>query len=234
MVRILPSNTRHLLILFLFSWVGIVKGAVLRGMGVGTAPAPTVRSCPRHYGICVSHKYEEWQNLGENTVKDSFHGQRMVPDHLSWLVRQGDAILPTEPIDERLGVRCKLTKQQYALGSNLRITFVASSNPEPPSTMANLSRGMFDSSSPGNRICRILYFQTNLLTTRQPTAENTVIFLDVNSKEIPFESLQKQKKSGGGNYLTAELEVVLTISDKVYINVVHDGVCLASESTNLA
>jgi hypothetical protein len=61
-----------------------------------------------------------------------------------------------------------------------------------------------------------------------------VIFLDVNSKEIPFESLQKQKKSGGGNYLTAELEVVLTISDKVYINVMHDGVCLASESTNLA
>jgi hypothetical protein len=146
-----------LLTSFSSSWVGIVKGAVLRGMGVGTAPAPHVRSCPRHYGICVSHKYEEWQNLGENTVRDSFHGQRMVPDHLSWLVRQGDAILPTEPIDERLGVRCKLTKQQYALGSSLRITFVASGNPDPPTTMANLSRGMSNFSLLCYRICRLLY-----------------------------------------------------------------------------
>lgn len=73
----------------------------------------------------------------------------------------------------------------------------------------------------------------NILLTNI-TAENTVIFLDVNSKDIPLESLQKQKKPGGGTYLTAELQVVLTISDKVYINVTHEGSRLASLETQLA
>ncbi|KUJ12158.1 uncharacterized protein LY89DRAFT_688619 [Mollisia scopiformis] len=185
-------------------WIGIVKGAVLRGMGVGMAPAPAVIPCPRHYGICVSHRYEEWNNIGERTVDDSFHGQRMVPDHLSWLVRQGDAILPFEPIQTRFGVRCKFTKQQYDLGSSVRITFVASSIMEPPSTMAGLSR-----------------------------AENEVIYLDVESTMIPKSFLQKQSKSRGGSYLTADLEVVFEISDRVYVSVQHHGEVLANVDTNL-
>lgn len=185
-------------------WIGIVKGAVLRGMGVGMAAAPTIRSCPRHYGICVSHKYEEWKNLGEATVKDAFHGQRMVPDQLFWLIRQGDAILPFDPIITQFGVRCKFTKQQYDLGSSVRITFVASSILEPPSTMGSFSR-----------------------------AENEVIYLDVDSKKIPQGYLLKQKKAGGGSYLTADLEVVFSVSDAVRVSVMHRDTVLTCVTTNL-
>lgn len=123
-------------------WIGVVKGAILRGMGIGMAAAATVRPCPRHYGICVSQKYEAWRNSSDNTVRDSFNGETMVPDQLFWLIRKGDAILPDGPIVSNFSVRCKFTRQQYDRGSGVRITFVASSTHSPPTTLAKLPRGM--------------------------------------------------------------------------------------------
>lgn len=202
---------------------------------MGMAAAPTVRSCPRHYGICVSHKYEEWKNLGEATVKDTFHGQRMVPDQLFWLIRQGDAILPFDPITTQFGVRCKFTKQQYDLGSSVRITFVASSILEPPSTMGNFSRCKIECSF----LLRILKqglgsrHSRCILADVTSIAENEVIYLDVDSKKIPHDYLQKQKKAGGGSYLTADLEVVFSVSDAVRVSVMHNNAVLTSVATNL-
>jgi hypothetical protein len=123
-------------------WSGVVKGAILRGMGIGMAAAATVRPCLRHYGICVSQKYEAWRNGTDNTVRDSFNGETMVPDQLFWLIRKGDAILPDGPIVSNFSVRCKFTRQQYDRGSSVRITFVASATQSPPTTLAKLPRGM--------------------------------------------------------------------------------------------
>lgn len=73
------------------------------------------------------------------------------------------------------------------------------------------------------QICLLLNF----------TAENEVIYLDVDSKKIPQDYLQKQKKAGGGSYLTADLEVVFSVSDAVRVSVMHRDTVLTSVETNL-
>lgn len=126
-------------------WVGVVKGAVLRGMGIGMAPSGKVVSCPRHYGLCVSHKYQAWRNLNDNTIQDSFHGGTMVPDQLVWLIRQGDAILPDRPTISSFTLRCKFTPTQYENGNSVRVTFVATNLLTPPTILAKLSQSKIHS-----------------------------------------------------------------------------------------
>lgn len=131
------------------SWVGIVKGAVLRGFGVGMKTGPPVTWCPRHYGISLSSTYEEWQHLGEQVVKDTFDGRVKVKDRMVWLVKKGDAILPPpyEPITQSYAIRWYFTQADYEAGKKVRVTFAATTYDDPPSSMAGLPRGMLPISS---------------------------------------------------------------------------------------
>jgi hypothetical protein len=118
-----------------------VKGAVLRGMGIGMDVAPQVRPCPRHYGISVSQIYADWRHNSERTVTDRFHGKQVAPEQLVWLVRKGDVILPDRPILSTFSVECRFTSKQRESGQNLRITFAASAIDNPPPSLFDLPRG---------------------------------------------------------------------------------------------
>jgi hypothetical protein len=119
----------------------VAKGAVLKGMGIGTTVVPNVKLCPRHYGICSTTQYEEWKHDGMTTNKDKFNGGIVVRDAMSWLIKQGDAILPDQPIRKHLKVLIKFTKPQVDQGSNFRIAFAATKTVNPPSNFAQLSDG---------------------------------------------------------------------------------------------
>jgi hypothetical protein len=119
----------------------VVKGAVLRGMGIGMDVAAKAMPCPRHYGICVSQIYADWSHSSEHTVTDHFHGRQVVPNQLAWLIRKGDVILPGGPIVSTFGVECRFTSSQLDLGEDMRIIFVASAADNPPSSLSTLQRG---------------------------------------------------------------------------------------------
>jgi predicted GTPase len=75
------------------------------------------------------------------TNKDKFNGGIVVRDAMSWLIKQGDAILPDQPIRKHLKVLIKFTKPQVDQGSNFRIAFAATKTVNPPSNFAQLSDG---------------------------------------------------------------------------------------------
>ena len=118
-----------------------MKGAVLRGMGIGMDVAVKVKPCPRHYGICVSQMYAGWKHNSEKAVADRFHGRQVVPEQLMWLVRKGDVILSDEPIVSTLIVDCRFTSKHLESKGSMGIIFVTSTNENPPSDLSNLPRG---------------------------------------------------------------------------------------------
>lgn len=106
-------------------------------MGIGADEPAKVKSCPRHYGICASQIYADWKHDSRHAVEDRFHGRQVVPEQLIWLVRQGDVILPDEPIVSIFDVECRFA----SLEQSIRIIFVASAIEDPPSDLGNLPRG---------------------------------------------------------------------------------------------
>ena len=114
----------------------MVKGAVLAGMGIGMDMPPKVKQCPRHYGISVAEHYSE------QTVRDRFDGNQMVPLQLIWLVRKGDVILPSSPIESKFGIKCRFTAKLLDKKGVIRVSFVATVMDNPPSTLSDLPRGM--------------------------------------------------------------------------------------------
>ncbi|KAH0537284.1 hypothetical protein FGG08_005909 [Glutinoglossum americanum] len=123
-------------------WSGVVKGAVLRGMGIGMDVPVPVMSCPRHYGICISQVYADWMHNGETTVIDSFNRRQVVPKQLIWLVRRGDVILPGRPIVSTFSTDCKFTRRHLELGESVRMTVVATAIENPPSNLSDLPRDL--------------------------------------------------------------------------------------------
>lgn len=113
----------------------MVKGALLRGMGIGVETAAIVHSCPRHYGICVSQIYAELTNVNQPSRRQK------VTEQLVWLVRKRDLILPDEPIVLVFDLECRFTSKHLSLGKNMRIIFVASDIDNPPFSLAELPRG---------------------------------------------------------------------------------------------
>lgn len=63
-------------------------------------------------------------------------------EQLVWLVRKGDLILPDEPIVSRFDLEGNFTSKHLISGKSMRIVFVASAIDNPPSTLAELPRGM--------------------------------------------------------------------------------------------
>lgn len=102
---------------------------------MGMEVAAKVRPCPRHYGICVSQIYDELTDVDRSSRR------QVVTEQLVWLVRRGDLILPDEPIRSRLDLECRFTPKHLNLGKVMRILFVASAMDNPPSTVAELSKG---------------------------------------------------------------------------------------------
>lgn len=123
------------------SWSGVVKGAILGGMGIGMQPAPKVNACPRSYGICISQLYAGWMHDPDQAVKNRFHAKQIVHQQLNWLVRKGDVILSDRPIQSNFGVETRFTFKHLNSRVKLRIIFAATAIDDPPCNLSNLPRG---------------------------------------------------------------------------------------------
>lgn len=77
-----------------------------------------------------------------DTSTDEFHGQKVVPRTLVWLVHQGDVILPDAPIDVSFSLRYKFSSDKFKKGQ-AQVTFVATPMLIPPSTKSKFTEGRF-------------------------------------------------------------------------------------------
>ncbi|KAI9868848.1 MAG: hypothetical protein M1813_004699 [Trichoglossum hirsutum] len=120
-------------------WSGVVKGAVLRGMGVGMDALHKARTCPRHYGICTSQVYAGWRDCNARTFRDGFDGRQMVPEQLIWLVQRRNIILPNKPIESTFDIQCKFAR--LGSGESVQMIVAATAMEKPPSNLSDLPRG---------------------------------------------------------------------------------------------
>ena len=111
-------------------------------MGLGASPPRPVGECPRHYGIAGNETYSRWRHRDERksrTLTDKVHGKKMAGGQITWLVRQGDLILPDKPVEVTQRVKCAFQPQPLDDGSaTARITFCATALKDPPSVLSKL------------------------------------------------------------------------------------------------
>ncbi|KAI0127153.1 hypothetical protein BJ170DRAFT_363890 [Xylariales sp. AK1849] len=107
-------------------WAGVVKGAVLRGMGIGIKASPPVRPCPRHYGISVRGPHDKLSRTDR-------------PYSVIWKVSKGDMLHPQLLRMSSLKTSCSFSDNQVQSNSTIRITFVATSSDRPPSRYSDIS-----------------------------------------------------------------------------------------------
>ncbi|KAI9769806.1 MAG: hypothetical protein M1840_003800 [Geoglossum simile] len=122
-------------------WTGVVKGALLRVIGIGTEALPKAGTCPRHYGICTSQEYAGWRDGNMRTITDGFDGRRMVPEQFIWLVQKGDIIIPNKPIETTFDIQCKFTNRHRELGESVQMGIAATALEKPPLNLSSLRTG---------------------------------------------------------------------------------------------
>jgi hypothetical protein len=121
----------------------VVKGAVLKGMGLGTEPCIKVTKSLRHYGFSLSESYAEYKHNNAKTVVDPFHGRKVATNQLEWVIKKGSVILPNEPIRQTLSMGCNFTRANLGAGASVRFVFVATAELSPPSSLENLPRSWY-------------------------------------------------------------------------------------------
>jgi hypothetical protein len=112
-------------------------------MGVGSNLATRVEICPRHYGVCLDETYNE-SNLEhdrEAAERSNLTDRDLVRGRIKWMVRKGDVILPDSPIISTVDFESHVSMAQYDRGVKVRVTFVATSLPDPPNNISELRRG---------------------------------------------------------------------------------------------
>lgn len=118
------------------SWTAVVKGAVLRGLGIGmTAPSP-VKKCPRHFGVVISESYASFKHTQEDMYYDTLDGSKKAKGQLKWLVTKGDLILPEKPTELTFKFARKFRGEDP---KSFRLIFVASTESNPPSRLDEAS-----------------------------------------------------------------------------------------------
>ncbi|KAF2866044.1 hypothetical protein BDV95DRAFT_584773 [Massariosphaeria phaeospora] len=183
-------------------WSAVVQGAVLTGAGTGaTVPAP-VQRIPRYYGVCMSEIYQDWKDGGaDQLATDWYNGKQIVPDAITWLVRQGDVVLPGTNLERDFAVDCKFTSDMYKNGSSARITFVAA-------RVDDWGHG----AGPPTRLVQI------------DQKKNTVAHLDIPVTTFDIGELSKEHRAKGrGKYYTARINVKIRVSKKVKVDVEYKG-----------
>ncbi|KAF2737635.1 actin-like ATPase domain-containing protein [Polyplosphaeria fusca] len=192
-------------------WSAVVRGAVLTGAGIGAPLPPRVSQAPRNYGICLSHVYQEWSSLSpDEVVVDSFDGRHMVRDTMTWLIRQGDLILPGQPLKKVSSVELRFTGNEHATGRGVIIPFVAARDganerQEAPTKMSEISKN-----------------------------SDTVINMDLSVADIDTRFLPRERsQKGRTKYYTAMVEVRLRVYKDVKLEVYCGDICIYSNVTPL-
>ena len=79
------------------SWSAVVRGAVAKGLQMGTGNPISIRKCRRHYGVSVSQPFSSFKHAEENVYVDPFDGERKSRGQMIWLLKKGDALFSNQP-----------------------------------------------------------------------------------------------------------------------------------------
>lgn len=108
------------------------------GMGLGMEGASKVRTCPRHYGVCISQSLD-YRHVHQQGVRDEFHGGLMVRDVAVFLIRQGDIILKDKPLTAETTINFRLTSRDRDELEKVQAVFVATDIPQPSSNFRDIA-----------------------------------------------------------------------------------------------
>ncbi|CZR58710.1 uncharacterized protein PAC_08602 [Phialocephala subalpina] len=144
---------------------------------------------------------------------DDCWDEGVLPDQVTWLVRRGDVILPDQAILSTFNIRYKFPPTQQRVQRRKQITFIATSNEEPNSSLMEI---------------------LPIGPLAPELRENIeVAYLSIDLRSIPDELRQRQEDENGGFYYTVDLEVELTVSSEVSVKVKHMEQILRSFGTVL-
>jgi hypothetical protein len=101
------------------SWTGVVRGAVLAGMGIGCAIPTKVQTFAKHYGIAT---------------------RRNGP--VTWIFRKG-AILEHNPAVIPIRSHVEFPETDFRATKSANIWFVTSSQQKPPHGLSGSERGKY-------------------------------------------------------------------------------------------
>jgi hypothetical protein len=175
------------------------------------APEPS-RPSQRHYGICVSEIFADYKHGGGEAVKDDYHGRKVVPDQLIWLVRKGDLVPPDEPLMRKFGINCKFSYQQISSNERVRLMFVSTALDEAPSTLREMPKG------------KPTFAQTTMMMfswASEPVADqpdSVVMLLDLYLGHIPKAALKTERRKDffRSPYYQVDMDAVVEIDTTKY------------------
>jgi hypothetical protein len=89
-------------------------------------PGPKIGSSPFHLGICAAQKYQEHihggQGLRKFLTRDKYRKQKVIQQHINWLIQKGDVILAQGGIEKRANLR--ISFNQYDRTSEKKVAIV--------------------------------------------------------------------------------------------------------------
>ena len=202
---------------------------MLCGMGIGTQMPPKVERCPRAYGFCISKAYQVWQQgYHSDTVVNSYTGRTELKDTTTWLVRQGDVILPCDPITKSMLIEMTFTPEHHRDDTPVPIKFVAAAATMQyslPSTLEQAREG---------RLLNDTSEQLQLLIILR-LGNHELKHMNIRVGNIPLSKLGRptRKVIGGGRYFSVMVNAKIQVSTSVLVKIEFDNSILESYSTSL-
>ncbi|QDS75662.1 hypothetical protein FKW77_007196 [Venturia effusa] len=169
-------------------WSGVVKGAVLRGMGLGMKVGKSVQPCPKHFGISLSQpfrKHKHGLDSERHKTKNHFYdGEELVLNHITWLVRKGDLIPPDSAIKTSRRIHIDFNRHKKAENGTVRLLCVTTLLDEAPN--------IFDASQ---------------------KSETFSIDIPLNELDTTCSTSLRAQRARQADHLQADADVVVKVSD---------------------
>ena len=209
--------------LFLTSWGAVVRGAVLRGAGLGAQIPTPMGIVPRNYGICVSQYFQGYKGHDprRDAVVDKLQGVTLAKEQIVWLVRKGDMVGVDEPIVSTYDVSCAFTPSDISNARVMRIVFVATTG-ERETRLSEVVAGRF-------------VVPEAILSANEVLGGHETINLDAHFSKIPSHHRHKQQKSNSmfsSYYYKAFLKVEVRVDSRVRVSIKCGSRVLAKGETN--
>jgi len=75
----------------------VVKGAIVKSLGLYTEKPLLVKACPRRYGIKIRSHYAAYKNNPQEMEED-VEGKVWAKDQIRWFMHKGDVVFPDKPL----------------------------------------------------------------------------------------------------------------------------------------
>jgi len=195
-----------------YSWGAVVRGAVMKGAGIG-ADLPAISNiCPRSYGVVADRYYMDYMDVNlEDVVGDGDQNGMMARSQIIWLVSIGDLLPAEEPLVRSYDVYCKTSSRRHG---NIVIPFIASA-----SHLRDRAKRLADSER-GRLLDAPAWPQGRILTPLLPVARDEQHLLQIKISDIPSGDWRSVPRPGavlGGGLNMAKIIIEIRISDKIHV-----------------